>query len=313
MGLFSQATDLYAALRFLRLLTTRWEDTNAFKVGIIDADGKQLIKGRDVPSEHKKYYTLFHRLVFNIKRLLQKVPIVGKSILLNYASALLLLKEHLGIESDEEFKQILDEYIPNFINTTEELDEQVSISRRMILKEGIVVELNKDLLHPKTCEPIFLAGSKVRIIERQTNQKSIFGIPVYEGLHEATGQKLFLSIGDCKNNMTTTIDEQEGSAAASTVSTGSVGNLDIAFGRPKKKKNDRNISVFDVDDDSFSKLMNPKIKHKRWKDYLNADSEQYNEIRKCVSRGDLVVLRDSKGASCTLRNYSEQTSRNKIS
>ena len=309
MGLFSQATDLYAALRFLRLLTTRWEDTNAFKVGIIDADGKQLIKGRDVPSEHKKYYTLFHRLVFNIKRLLQKVPIVGKSILLNYASALLLLKEHLGIESDEEFKQILDEYIPNFINTTEELDEQVSISRRMILKEGIVVELNKDLLHPKTCEPIFLTGSKVRIIEQQTNQKSIFGIPIYEGIHEATGQKLFLSIGDCKNDMM--INEQEGGTAA-TVSTGSVGNLDIAFKRPKKKK-DRNISVFDVDDESFSKLMNPKIKHKRWKDYLNAESEQYNEIRKCVNRGDLVVLRDSKGASCTLRNYSEQTSRNKIS
>lgn len=309
MGLFSQATDLYAALRFLRLLTTRWEDTNAFKVGIIDADGKQLIKGRDVPSEHKKYYTLFHRLVFNIKRLLQKVPIVGKSILLNYASALLLLKEHLGIESDEEFKHILDEYIPNFINTTEELDEQVSISRRMILKEGIVVELNKDLLHPKTCEPIFLTGSKVRIIEQQTNQKSIFGIPVYEGLHEASGQKLFLSIGDCKNDMM--INEQEGGTAA-TVSTGSVGNLDIAFKRPKKKK-DRNISVFDVDDESFSKLMNPKIKHKRWKDYLNAESEQYNEIRKCVNRGDLVVLRDSKGASCTLRNYSEQTSRNKIS
>ena len=217
MGLFSQATDLYAALRFLRLLTTRWEDTNAFKVGIIDADGKQLIKGRDVPPEHKKYYTLFHRLVFNIKRLLQKVPIVGKSILLNYASALLLLKEHLGIESDEEFKQILDEYIPNFINTIEELDEQISISRRMILKEGIVVELNKDILHPKTYESIFTAGSKVRIIEQQTNQKSIFGIPIYEGIHEATGQKLFLSIGDCKNDMM--INEQEGSAAASTVST----------------------------------------------------------------------------------------------
>jgi len=302
MGLFSQATDLYAALRFLRLLTTRWEDTNAFKVGIIDADGKQLIKGRDVPPEHKKYYTLFHRLVFNIKRLLQKVPIVGKSILLNYASALLLLKEHLGIESDEEFKQILDEYIPNFINTIEELDEQISISRRMILKEGIVVELNKDILHPKTYESIFTAGSKVRIIEQQTNQKSIFGIPIYEGIHEATGQKLFLSIGDCKNNMTTTIDEQEGSAAASTVSTGSVGNLDIAFKRPKKKK-DRNISVFDVDDESFSKLMNPKIKHKRWKDYLNTEHERYSEIRKCVASGDMVILRDSKGNACTIRNY----------
>ena len=34
--------DLFVAYRFLRILTTPWEDQDAFKLGIIDKDGKLL-------------------------------------------------------------------------------------------------------------------------------------------------------------------------------------------------------------------------------------------------------------------------------
>jgi len=299
MGFLSQASDVYSSLRFLRLLTTRWEDTNAFKYGIVDKDGKQLIKSKDVPPEHKKYYTLFHRLVFNIKRLLQKVPIVGHSILPNYASALMLLKEHLGIETDDEFRNLLSDHFPDDINKI--INTNIMTEGLEFLKSGILVELNKDMVHPKTYEPIFLEGSQVRVLE-QTNH--IFGIPIYRGIHESTNQELFLSIGDCKAVITNKdLNEDGGMTAAvgaSTATTSAVGNLDVAF-KPKKK--DRNISVFDVDDESFARLMNPKIKHKRWKDYLNTEHERYSEIRKCVASGDMVILRDSKGNACTIRNY----------
>ena len=36
------AIDLFVAYRFLRILTTPWEDQEAFKLGIIDKDGKLL-------------------------------------------------------------------------------------------------------------------------------------------------------------------------------------------------------------------------------------------------------------------------------
>ena len=40
----SRAIDLFVAYRFLRILTTPWEQQEAFKLGIIDKDGKLLKK-----------------------------------------------------------------------------------------------------------------------------------------------------------------------------------------------------------------------------------------------------------------------------
>ena len=40
-----RAIDLFVAYRFLRILTTPWEDQDAFKHGIIDKDGKLRIQG----------------------------------------------------------------------------------------------------------------------------------------------------------------------------------------------------------------------------------------------------------------------------
>ena len=42
MSLASRAGDLYFTYRFLKLLVTPWEDTDAFKLGLIDDKGKRL-------------------------------------------------------------------------------------------------------------------------------------------------------------------------------------------------------------------------------------------------------------------------------
>ena len=41
MSIIKRAGDLVYTFRFLRLLTTAFEDTEAFKLGIIDKDGKR--------------------------------------------------------------------------------------------------------------------------------------------------------------------------------------------------------------------------------------------------------------------------------
>ena len=90
----SRGADLYFVFRFLRLLTMKYEKTDAYKYGIIDKKGKPLRKSSELESvDEKAAYTMLHRLVFKVRRLIEKVPIVGKSILLNYAAALFLLKE----------------------------------------------------------------------------------------------------------------------------------------------------------------------------------------------------------------------------
>ena len=68
-----RAIDLFVAYRFLRILTTPWKDQDAFKLGIIDDNGKLLRKANTLTTdEEKKSFTLLHRLVFNLKRILNK-------------------------------------------------------------------------------------------------------------------------------------------------------------------------------------------------------------------------------------------------
>ena len=96
-----RAIDLFVAYRFLRILTTPWEDQDAFKFGIIDKDGKLLRKANTLKTdEEKKSFTLLHRLVFNLKRILHKVPLV-KSKIGTYATALFLLKQSVVTDQEE--------------------------------------------------------------------------------------------------------------------------------------------------------------------------------------------------------------------
>ena len=104
----SRGADLYFVFRFLRLLTMKWEKTDAYKYGIIDKKGQILKKSSELTTvDEKAGYTMLHRMVFKIRRLIEKIPVLGKSILTNYAAALFLLKEQDNprIWTDENFME----------------------------------------------------------------------------------------------------------------------------------------------------------------------------------------------------------------
>jgi hypothetical protein len=84
------ALDLFYTFQFLKRLTTPFNKTDAFKEGLIDANGKLLKSPKSL--KEKDAYTSFDRLTFNLKRLLGKLP-GGKSTIASYAAALFLLKE----------------------------------------------------------------------------------------------------------------------------------------------------------------------------------------------------------------------------
>ena len=91
IGQASRGADLYFVFRFLRLLTMDYKKTDAYKFKIIDGKGKALRKSADLESvKEKASYTMLHRMVFKIRRLIEKVP-GGRFI--SYAAALFLLKE----------------------------------------------------------------------------------------------------------------------------------------------------------------------------------------------------------------------------
>ena len=103
MGIISRAADTYYAYRFIKHLVTPWNKMKAYELGLVDENGKKLKSPQT--SEERSEYSYFHRLVFNLKRILEKLPF-GKSRLASYAAALFLIKED-GKLSDEQLSQVL--------------------------------------------------------------------------------------------------------------------------------------------------------------------------------------------------------------
>jgi hypothetical protein len=90
----SQIVDNLIAYRVLTMLVKPFRETDAYKLGIIDAKGKNLIKPSSLSTtEQKSAYTFLHRLVFNMKKIINRLP-GGESKLKSLAAAFFLIKEY---------------------------------------------------------------------------------------------------------------------------------------------------------------------------------------------------------------------------
>ena len=90
----NRPVDLLIAYRVIKMLVTPFNKQPAFKYGIIDKDGKVLKKFNTITGTlEKRSYTVLHRFVFNLKRLLAKAGIKGKLGSFAVAAALLLRED----------------------------------------------------------------------------------------------------------------------------------------------------------------------------------------------------------------------------
>ena len=89
----SRAIDLLITYKVIRTLVTPFDRMEAFKRGIIDKDGKVLIKFKDVKGGDRKHYTILHRFVFNLKRIIKKVGLGSRLGSFGVALALLLKED----------------------------------------------------------------------------------------------------------------------------------------------------------------------------------------------------------------------------
>lgn len=187
MPLVSRAADLYYTYRFLKVLTTPFNETEAFKLGLINAEGQSVRKAKT--AEEKDAYTVFFRLAFNLKRILEKLPF-GKSRLSSYAAALFLLRENSGM-SEDEIKSVLDQMD---LDLSVDLEENYFVRNEELLP-GVYI-LNQDILSPKTAEMIARTGTKVTVAEGTKPSGYIFDMPIYEVRHLATKQYVYVTAGD---------------------------------------------------------------------------------------------------------------------
>jgi len=196
MGILKSAADLVYTIRFLKLLVTKWEDTGAYKAGIINADGSRNkefntndMRDREAYSTH---YTMFHRLVYNIKRLMSKIP-GGQSTIARYGAALWLIKEH-GNLKDEHLEKIHKETGIDILDVLAE-DTQWFMIDGEKLSPGVYRMKNESMT--VLGAEMVNKGDQIRVLEEKNAPVGeVLGIKIYEATHLNTRQRLYISTGE---------------------------------------------------------------------------------------------------------------------
>ena len=205
-----RAIDLFVTYRFIKLLVTPFEKTDAYRLGIIDKDGNRIMppptKGgvrQSKPNplntiEEKGAYTVLHKLVFNIKKLFGKVPGL-RTKLGTYAAALFLLKDTFkeSVADPDVFEKEFMKYLKE---EGYEIDDSISedvIGFGEILPKGEYVLVN-DILNKEEEELSAKKGDKLEVFEDEPPIDTILGVEIFPVVHLKTKEVIYVSLEDIK-------------------------------------------------------------------------------------------------------------------
>ena len=188
--------DSLIVFRILKMLTTDFKKTPAYKFGFIDKDGNriktlpdpnnknQLLRNDPKTKEEKNSLTPLHRLVFNLKKLIRMVPF-GKTAFASYAVALALLKEETNLDSEqtdqlyEDFYKLLKE---EDVFKPEMLEEAVEVGKLCTLRmDGGDYHLRRQL------KQNFDELGEIKVYPEKTKITDVrescigYGVLIYEG------------------------------------------------------------------------------------------------------------------------------------
>tara|TARA_Y100000741_G_scaffold253551_1_gene195172 strand:+ start:441 stop:1058 length:618 start_codon:yes stop_codon:yes gene_type:complete len=202
-----RAIDLFVTYRFLKLLTTPFEKTDAYKFGIIDEKGNRVKRPKSTrpavslsTPELKNSYTILHKLVFNIKKIFDKVPGLRTKVG-TYAAALFLLKDTFKESVDDpdifekEFMKFLKE---NNVEFDDSISEEV-IGFGEVLPKGNYV-LDNDILNKEEEELSAKKGDKVVAFDDEAPIDTILGVEIFPVIHVKSQEKIYVSLEDLKDD-----------------------------------------------------------------------------------------------------------------
>ena len=202
-----RAIDLFVTYRFIKLLVTPFEKTEAFKLGIIDKDGNRIMpppkagvrQMKPEPlrtTEERSAYTVLHKLVFNIKKLFAKVPGL-RTKLGTYAAALFLLKDTFkeSVDDPDVFEKEFMKYLKE---QGYEIDDSISvevIGFVEVLPKGEYTLVN-DILSKEEEELSAKAGDKVVTFDDEAPIDTVLGVDIFPVIHVKTQEKIYVSLED---------------------------------------------------------------------------------------------------------------------
>ncbi len=202
-----RAIDLFVTYRFIKLLVTPFERTEAFKLGIIDKDGNRIMPPKKSgvrqtkpeplrTTEERSAYTVLHKLVFNIKKLFAKVPGL-RTKLGTYAAALFLLKDTFkeSVDDPDVFEREFMKYLKE---EGYEIDDTITenvIGFGEILPKGEYTLVN-DILSKEEEELSAKSGDKVIAFDNEAPIDTILGVDIFPVIHAKTQEKIYVSLED---------------------------------------------------------------------------------------------------------------------
>lgn len=262
----------YIAYKFIVLLTTPWIKQDAYKLGLIDDKGKLVRKPET--QEERKAYTTFHKLVFNLKRLLQKMPF-GSWRLSSYAAALYLLRDQYGLDKD-----IVESIVRPHI-------------KDLFLCEDTSHTLNPGkytLSYPHPYNPTrYKQGDVVTISKDEIDQ--LFNTPLYRAKHHNTGDVIVVGSGHVKAKQEDVIPNTSGGP--------NIAGMDqpIIKQPTRRKKPDDQFAgspVFDVDSETYKKCMHGKPAYARWRNFVDVEEDLESSIKSYAHKNPAssIVLRN---------------------
>ena len=130
----NRAVDLVITYRVIKLLVTPFNKQEAFKQGIIDKDGNVLRKYRTLKTTaEKKSYTILHRFIFNLKRILSKVGLGGRLGTFAVALATLLRED----KRYKEHKSLIESAVISYLKDTKQYDD-------LLNEQGEVLSIDEE-------------------------------------------------------------------------------------------------------------------------------------------------------------------------
>ena len=189
--------DTLIVFRILKLLVTPFNKQKAYAFGFIDRDGKRIthkmrdgVKVRNVPSTkmEKSSMTMLHRLVFNLKRVLELLPF-GRTRLASYAASLALLKEHFNIDG-ESLERHFYQYLKENDLVLDLLEGHDNMNN---LEKGKDYELRQSVWNEE--DNVGYRGDRVQVLGKTDN---VMGVDIYRVYNYNQDQSMLITGHDIK-------------------------------------------------------------------------------------------------------------------
>tara|TARA_Y100000816_G_scaffold291936_1_gene285065 strand:- start:4114 stop:4698 length:585 start_codon:yes stop_codon:yes gene_type:complete len=180
--------DTVIVFRILKMMTRKWEEMDAYKFGLIDDNGKRIKTKKPKTSEEKNSFTLLHRLVFNLKRVLELLPF-GRTRLASYAASLALLKEHFNIDG-ESLERHFYQYLKENDLVLDLLEGHDNMNN---LEKGKDYELRQSVWNEE--DNVGYRGDRVQVLGKTDN---VMGVDIYRVYNYNQDQSMLITGHDIK-------------------------------------------------------------------------------------------------------------------